>query len=217
MESAMIHRFVGRRALAQIGLALAALAPVAAQDAAPPEWRWRLDRQVSFNAAQQRTSDTAWRFVRMPPGFHVTTGPAAVLYHPAERASGRYSLQADFVLFPRPSESGYGVAFGGVDLADPAGSYLLVQLRRDGAVRVVAMDKGAERSLAPWVTHTAIKPHPGSGVVTNRLRVRVGSDSLRVFVNDSAVVAVPAAGLRTDGAFGLQWGISWICTSRFSI
>lgn len=187
-----------------LGLAGSA-APVAAQDVTPSEWRWRLDRPAQLVTGQQ-VPDSAWRFVRMPPGFHVTTGPAVLVYHPAERATGRYSLVGDFVLFPRPTESGYGLAFGGTDLSSPTAPYLLVQLRRDGAVRVVAMEQGTERVLAGWRSHPVIKPHLGSGVVTNRLRVGVAADSLRVFVNDSAVVALPAAGLRTDGQFGLQVG-----------
>jgi hypothetical protein len=171
----------------------------------PADWRWRLDGPATLVTGPV-ASDSVWSFVGMPPGWHITTGPGVVLYHPAERASGFYSLSADFILFPDPSESAFGLVLGGSDLASASAGHLAVQLRRDGSVRIVSSGGGRESELAPWRVHPAVKPHPGTGTVTNRLRVRVGPDSLRVFVNDSAVVAVSAAGLTMEGQFGLQIG-----------
>jgi hypothetical protein len=177
----------------------------AQQLATPPDWRWRLDRPARL-LTEQDVPDSAWRFVAMPPGWHVTTGPGVVLYHPAERAAGRYSLAASFVLFPGPSEHGFGLVLGAADLGSPGADQISIELRRDGAVRVSAQASGQERELAPWRVHPAIRPSVDSGVVTNQLRVAVAQDSLRIFVNDSGVVAVAATGLRTDGQFGLRIG-----------
>ncbi len=187
-------------------LALGVALPVRAQELkTPAEWRWRLDRPAAL-VTEQAVGDSAWRFVAMPPGWHVTTGPGVVLFDPSERASGRYALSADFLLFPDPSDAGFGLVLGGADLGQAAAPLLGVQLRRDGAVRVVARREGRLDVLADWALHPGVKPHPGTGVVGNKLRVDVGTDSLRVFVNDSAVTAVGAAGLATDGQFGLQLG-----------
>jgi hypothetical protein len=195
-----------------LSLSLAALLGLAAprsgatqQLATPPDWRWRLDHPARLVTGQD-VPDSAWRFVAMPPGWHVTTGPGVVLYHPAEHASGRYSLAASFVLFPGPSESGFGLVLGGADLESGGADHITVDLRRDGALRVTAQASGQEHVLAPWRLHPAIRPQSGSDVVTNRLRVAVAPDSLRVFVNDSSVVAVAATGLGTDGQFGLRIG-----------
>jgi hypothetical protein len=171
----------------------------------PPDWRWRLDAPATLVTGQD-VPESAWRFVGMPPGWHVTTGPGVVLYHPQERATGRYSLTSNMVLFPNPTVSGYGIVFGAPDLSAASGAYLAAQLRRDGAVRVIRMSNRDAHELAPWRVHPAVKPNAGSGVVTNRLRVSVAPDSIRVFVNDSAVVSVSAAGLSTDGQFGLHVG-----------
>jgi hypothetical protein len=54
--------------------------------------------------------------------------------------------------------------------------------------------------------HAVIKPHTGSGVVTNRRRVGVTADTLRVFVNDSAIASVGITGVRTSGHFGFRIG-----------
>lgn len=189
-------------------VAAAVASPVAASAqelTTPPDWRWRLDGPAQLVTAQP-ASDSTWQFVGMPPGWHVTTGPGVVLFHPAERGTGRYSLSSDFVLFPNPSDSPYGLVLGGADLGSANAPSIAVQLRRDGAVRVVAIQDGNEHILAPWRTHAAIKPHSGTGTVTNRLRVGVAPDSVRVFVNDSAIVAVPASGLQLDGQYGFRIG-----------
>jgi len=193
-----------RTLLPMVGLVLLN-ATASAQLATPDGWRWRLDRPARLVTGQD-VPDSAWRFVGMPPGWHVTTGPGVVLFDPSERAAGRYSLSADFILFPDPSESGFGLVLGGTDLSMPAAPLVSVQLRRDGAVRVSSTSASGVRVLAPWRVHHAVKVHPGSGTVTNTLRVAIAPDSLRVFVNDSAVVAVGAAGLQTDGQFGIQIG-----------
>jgi hypothetical protein len=191
---------------AVVAVAVASPLDASAQElTTPPDWRWRLDGPAQLVTAQP-VSDSTWQFVGMPPGWHVTTGPGVVLYHPAERANGRYSLSSDFVLFPNPAESPYGLVLGGPDLSSASAPSIAVQLRRDGAVRIVAERDGNEQVLAPWRTHAAIKPHPGTGTVTNRLRVGVAPDSVRVFVNDSAIVAVPASGLQLDGQYGFGIG-----------
>jgi len=177
----------------------------AQQLATPSDWRWRLDTPARL-VTEQAVPDSAWRFVTMAPGWHVTTGPSVILFHPESQAAGRYALSADFLLFPNPGDAGYGFVLGASDLASPNTALIAVQLRRDGAARVAVTRRGKEETLAAWTIHQAIHAHPGSGVVSNRLRVEVGSDSLRVFVNDTAVVAVGAAALTTDGQFGLQIG-----------
>lgn len=196
-----------RLLLAALLIVSSALASSAAAQelTTPPDWRWRLDRPAQLVTGQE-VAGSAWRFVSMAPGWHVTTGPGVVLFHPDERASGRYSLVADFLLFPNPSDSPFGFVLGASDLKSASGAHVAVHLRRDGAARITATAAGSERVLAPWQVYPAIKVHAGRGVVSNRIRVAVGSDSLRLFVNDSAVVAVAAAGLATDGQFGMHIG-----------
>jgi hypothetical protein len=203
-----MSKSIRRGSLLGAVLIAAIVSPVAAgaqELTTPPDWRWRLDAPAQLVTAQP-ASDSTWQFVGMPPGWHVTTGPGVVLFHPAERATGRYSLSSDFVLFPNPSDSPYGLVLGGSDLGSASEPSIAVQLRRDGAVRIAAERDGNEQVLAAWRTHAAIRPHPGTGTVSNRLRVAVAPDSVRVFVNDSAIVAVPASGLRLDGQYGFRIG-----------
>jgi hypothetical protein len=167
----------------------------------PAGWRWAPDPAVEAAAA-----DSAFRFDRMPPGFHITTGPAGLIYPPDERAAGMFSLVADFVVFPQTTESGFGIFLGGADMESEAPTYLAALLRRDGAVSVVRRTRGTETVLVPWTTNPAITPHPGEGVITNRLRVNASTDSLRVFVNDSSLARIPLGDAATDGHFGFRVG-----------
>jgi hypothetical protein len=177
-----------------------------AQDhSAPPGWQWRLDSPAPL-VSQHAVPDSAWRFEQMPRGWHITTGPSGLLYPAAERASGMFSLAADFVVFPETTESAFGIFLGGSGLEDDAPTYVAAVLRRDGAFSVIRRVRGAEAVLIPWTRHSAIKPHPGSGVVTNRLRVNASADPLRVFVNDSAVARISLENAVTEGSFGFKVG-----------
>lgn len=196
--------------IARLSILAGLLAPVAAlaQDkpAAPPVgWVWHHDGGVQL-AGERDPRDTAWTFVRMPPGWHITTGPGSVLYHPEATASGNYALSSEVFLFKRPTEEGYGLFFGGSAMGTDSASYLAVLLRRDGAVSLQAYRNGAFSAVTPWTQHAAIKPNPGDQIVENHLRVDVAADSLRVYVNDSSVVAAPRGALRTDGQFGFRVG-----------
>lgn len=199
-----IARAVGLSLLAGSVAPLAALA----QDkpAAPPEgWVWQHDRAVRA-AGTVDPRDTAWTFVQMPPGWHITTGPGSVLYHPDARATGHYSLSSEIFLFKKPTEEGYGLFFGGQAMGTDSAAYVAVLLRRDGAVSVQSFRAGAATMIAPWTPHAAIKPNAGDQIVENHLRVHVGADSLQIFVNESSVLAVPRGSLHTDGHFGFRVG-----------
>lgn len=184
---------------------VAAPAGLHAQDPAPPAgWVWHHDAEARLASGDAR--DSAWTFVRMPPGWHITTGPGSVLYHPDAQATGRYSLAAQIHLFKRPTEEGYGLFLGGRHMGSDSAAYVAVLLRRDGTVGMQARRGAESTTVAPWTPSAAIKPNPGDQIVLNELRVDVGADSLRVFVNDSSVLAVPRADLQTDGQFGFRVG-----------
>ncbi|HEX6133060.1 MAG TPA: hypothetical protein VFZ24_03690, partial [Longimicrobiales bacterium] len=71
---------------------------------------------------------------------------------------------------------------------------------------VIRSSRGTATVLMPWTHHPAIKPHAGAGTITNRLRVNASADSIRVFVNDSAVARIALAGSATSGTFGFKIG-----------
>ena len=79
-----------RVSLLALGCALAL--PAAAQ--APAGWQMRIDRSTS---ATDPDKSPDVKFVTMGQGFHVTAGPAAVLWKPENTASGIWTSRKLFI------------------------------------------------------------------------------------------------------------------------
>ena len=181
-----------RFALCAVVVAFAA-APLSAQ--APPNWKWLLDGP-----------DTAWAFTQMPPGWHVTTGPGAVLYEPSATASGRFAVEMELFLFPETREAGYGIVLGGQGLDGTTPRYVSFLLRRDGFAAVERREGATTTALVNWIKTDSVPPHPGSDAPRQVLRVTVEADSVRFFANGGRVAALAREGLVLDGLVGLRVG-----------
>ena len=190
-------------------LAFLAGTPVLAQESSPkvpPAWKVRADHGTSTVVADAHldvnASDTV-RLVTMPPGWHITTGPAIITWDPAWQASGTYRVEMESFLFPGERQEGFGLFVGGKDLDGAGQTYLYVLLRKNGQL-LVKRRQGAETpTLVPWTPHPAIIPQT-EGTAKNVLAVDVAADSVRIFVNDQQVTALARAGLPTDGQVGLR-------------
>ncbi|MDH4046272.1 MAG: hypothetical protein OEW06_17630 [Gemmatimonadota bacterium] len=189
-------------------LALLAGTPLVAQETAltvPVQWKVRADRGTvtvvpDADLANPRTDV---RLVTMPPGWHITTGPAVIAYDPAWVASGSYRVEMESFLFPGERQEGFGLFVGGRDLEGDDQTYLYVLLRKDGQL-LVKRRQGAETpTIIPWMAHPAVVPQT-EGTAKNVLAVDVAADSVRVFVNDRQVTALARASLPTNGQVGLR-------------
>lgn len=169
----------------------------------PAGWNIRLD------SPDRGSADDVY-FVDMAPGWHVTTGPAAILYHPDSTASGSYALKAQFHLFdPGERHEGYGVFLGGRNLQDRTQRYTYFLLRRDGSFLVKTRNGADTETVRDWEEHDAVAAwddrDEGAESVRNDLRVEVTAGQVRFLVNDQQVASVPASELgSTDGVFGLR-------------
>jgi len=74
----------------------------------PAGWAARTDRDAPVSGV---------KFVKMGEGWHVTSGPAAVYYREADKASGNYKVSATFSAGKGQYPEGYGLVIGGSDLA----------------------------------------------------------------------------------------------------
>jgi len=184
-----------------VALALLAAAPLAAQAprAGRPEgWRWRYDRA---NAV-----DSTLEFVTMSPGWHITTGPAAILYHPSHTARGNFRVDSRIFLFP-PGEhaEGFGLFLGGRNLEGADQSYTYFLVRKDGRFMIKQRTGATTRDVVPWTANDAVTPHPGgTSDVRNDLAVDVAADSVRFLVNNRQVHAAERSVIPTDGQVGLR-------------
>lgn len=164
----------------------------------PTDWTVRLDRAG--------VSDTAIYFVSMPPGWHITTGPAGILYNPATTARGQFRVKSTIFLFDpgQRHREAYGILLGGTDLDGPNQAYTYFLIRDTGEFLVKRRVGSETEMVRPWSPSSAIMKHPGDENAKNVLAVEAKGDVVDFFVNDEKVASVPRSEIRVDGIVGLR-------------
>lgn len=152
------------------------------------------------------SADSSVRHERMPPGWHITTGPPAIVYDPANQARGRFAIEAEAFLFPGQGNDGYGVFLGGSSLASDNASWVAFLVTRDGSATVQRHRAGSTSELVPLMKTTAVKPYPGEGTAHNIIRVLVQGDSVTFSANGQRIVALHRETLALEGTFGFRIG-----------
>lgn len=192
------------RALALIVVAGAAAFPITSvgQEGAPPAG-W----QVRTDGGGHGGGDLA--FTDMPPGWHITTGPAAIFFDPGKTASGSFRVESEVFLFdPNGRNEAFGIFFGGADLDAEAQAYTYFLIRQDGSVLVKRRDGNATSTLQGWTPHDAVLTwaarETDSPTAKNVLAVEAGAERLVFYVNDQEVYATDRAGNHVDGLVGLR-------------
>jgi hypothetical protein len=188
--------------------ALAVLLALPAAAQAPEGWQLRLDR--STNAADPDDVPDV-KFVKMGNGYHVTTGPAVVLWKPTDTASGAFTIKARFRLVkPSGHTNYYGLVFGGSDLAGASQSYLYFLVAQNGTFIIRHRDSTLTHDVQGRAANAAVARPDSTGVSVNVVEVRVAADRIEYVVNGIVVHTTPKAGLtaRTDGL--------WACASTTS-
>lgn len=184
-------------------VALAAIAIVALTDCAaaqsarslPPGWRVTADAPA----------DSAPKFDVMAPGWHVTMGPASVIYHSGHTAEDRFALEMEFFFFPGPSGAADGIFVGG-DSLDASPSFTAFAIRRDGSAGAFRHAGGTITALRGWARHPAVMAQRGDSVVKNVIRLAAERDSVAFLVNGTEVFRVARTAAPMDGVFGLRAG-----------
>jgi broad specificity phosphatase PhoE len=188
------------RAFCCLGYAasLLALPSLASPQPATPPDHWRV--------AYDTTPTAPPVFVRMPPGFHITTGPGAVLWDPRVPGETRYDVRGEVFVFPDASEHEVALFTGGADLGTPRASYTAFAIRRDGAVSVLRRTGATTAFLVPWTPHAAVRVPRKDEPALNALHVRVDS-AVTFHVNGTEVARLALSQVgNTDGAVGWRVG-----------
>jgi hypothetical protein len=175
-----------------------------AQTSTPAGWEWTLDAAAQHVAATDSVPTATFGFVTMAPGWHVTMGPGALLYHPRSNIDGRFALESRIVLFPGTSAAEYGVFVGGRELGDSSRSWVAFVVRRDGSAAVLRHTGGRTEALVPWTRYGGVKPG-GPETVANVLRV-VLDTAVAFRVNDSTIATLSRLQVPTTGTFGFRIG-----------
>jgi hypothetical protein len=179
--------------------------PAAPEKAKPHErpdtWKVRYDKPDA--------DDATLYFETMKPGWHITTGPAAIFYEPARTARAPFKASTTIFLFdPKGRNEAFGIFFGGrnLDAAEQAYSYFVIRNSGDFLVRRRSGDK--TQDVVRWTPSDAIVKWDGKSgpdaSVKNVLAVEAAADAVSFFINDQKVKTVPASEVDVDGNVGLR-------------
>ena len=162
-----------------------------------PGWTGRIDPQAA-KGGRKITDD---KVVSMGPGFHVTSGPAAIYWNPANTASGNYTVSASFSQTKAATHpEAYGVFLGGNDLNTPNQSYLYFLVRQDGKYLINhRANDSTVHKMVDWTANSAVKAIDADGKATNALSVAVGPDKLSFLVNGVEVTTLPRSAVDRSG------------------
>lgn len=163
----------------------------------PAGWQARLDKADA-------KIDTV-KFVTMEPGFHVTTGPATILFNPAKTVKGEYQAKATFHQMKLSAHpEAYGLFVGGADLSGPNQRYTYFIIRQDGKYMLKRRTGADTKTLVDWTESPAVKKPDAQGRMTNSLAVVAGKETVRFLVNGTEVAAQPRSQVDADGIAGLR-------------
>lgn len=174
----------------------------------PTDWDWRQDAPAPL-ASGATAEPGSWVFVRMPPGWHITTKSGVLLY-PSDQTdlAGNFAIEAEIFLFPGESQGEYGIFLSGQDLDGPgAPTYTSFVLRRDGQAAVLRRRDGKTSAIAEWRRHDSILAHPGGeNPIKNTIKVDADPEKVALHVNGANVLSVPRSGLELGGRLGFRVG-----------
>lgn len=163
----------------------------------PAGWSARTDRDAPM---------TNVKFAPMGTGFHVTLGPATVLYRAADHANGPFHTLATFTQTRAPTHpEGYGLFVGGQSLNAPTQQYTYFLVRGDGTYLIKRRDGANTSVIKDWTPSSAVVKADSSGKATNMLEIDNKSDPSTVSfkVNGQTVHSMPADAT-TKGIVGLR-------------
>ncbi len=192
-------------AAATIAAMTAIATPLPAQDDEslpfPEGWQIRFDRDGA-------SRDDLY-LVTMPPGMHITTGPALIAWHPDSVATGDYRIESETFLFdPGNRREAFGFFVGGADLQGSGQRYSYFLLREGGQFLVKTRDGDGTATIQDWTSHPAVNSYAtrdeGAATAKNVLALEAIGDELRFFVNGEEVWSGSRNGRATEGIFGLR-------------
>ena len=174
--------------------------PVEGGGKLPAGWSARVDRDQSLASV---------KFVQQGEGWHVSLGPAVVLFREADQASGNYSVSARFTQSKSEYPEGYGIVIGGSNLAQASQRYTYFLVRGDGKFIIKRRNGPDQRgenpsTIADWTDNAAINQVGDDGKGTNELAVTVSAGRVTFLANGKQLYSTEAAKVDTQGIIGLR-------------
>ncbi|MFL5471349.1 MAG: hypothetical protein ACJ8AP_13180 [Gemmatimonadales bacterium] len=167
--------------------------------ALPPGWTARPD---------EGGDPSKIRFATMEPGYHLTLGPATILYRAEDLATGPFHTLATFHQMKKPRHpEGYGLFIGGKQLEGKNQTYTYFLVREDGAYLIKQRKGDATSEVTKgWTPSSAVKKANAQGKATNLLEIDAKQDPKKVDfkINGQSVYSAPADRMDLTGIVGLR-------------
>ena len=162
-----------------------------------PGWTSRIDPRPS---AQGRKITEA-KFYPAGTGLHVTSGPAAIYWNPANTVPANYTVHATFIQQSAAAHpEAYGLIIGGIRLKAPDQNYLYFLVRQDGKFLINhRANDSTVHKIVDWTANPAVKAIDASGKTTNALEVVVMPTKLSFRVNGTEVHSLDRNEVDRDG------------------
>jgi hypothetical protein len=198
-----------------LGATLLTVNPVASQglDSAGPQPLGAIDRAGTLPPGWTARPDDGGplkqvQFVAIEPGYHLTLGPATILYRAEDQVRGPFHALATFHQMKKPPHpEGYGLFLGGQDLSGKAQSYTYFLVRGDGAY-LIKQRKGDQTSEVSkgWTASPAVKKEDRQGKTTNLLELDAKRDPSKIDfkVNGQTVYSIAATEMQLSGIVGIR-------------
>lgn len=175
----------------------------------PEGWEVRLDRNMEDVIIGSDPDSSDIYFVNMTPGWHITSGPAAIYYHPSNMASGDFELSAVLHLFDpgNRNREAFGIFVGGERLKDDDQSYLYFLIRNTGEFLIKERMGTETKVIQDWTSSDSINLYTDDledASAQNTLKASVSESNLMFYINGTEVATVPATNYSTDGLYGLR-------------
>jgi len=148
------------------------------------------------------------KFVTMEPGYHLTLGPATILYREKDKATGPFHTLAKFNQTKKLKHSeGYGLFMGAQALAGKDQKYTYFLVRDDGSYLIKRRDGDNTSDISKgWTAHPAVKKGDAQGKASNLLEIDAKQNPSKVEfkVNGQTVHRMDAKQLSAKGIVGLR-------------
>jgi hypothetical protein len=150
------------------------------------------------------------KFATEGSGFHLTTGPAAVYWNPANTAKGDFTVKATFrepkqtYNHPHP----FGVFIGGTQLDTDTPSMLYCVAYRDGSYTVRQFSAGKPSQVVRKTPHEKVTKATGpEAEVTQEVALVVKGPRVECMINGASVWGADKSeigNISTDGLTGIR-------------
>jgi hypothetical protein len=167
-------------------------------------WTARVDR------ANQKVSDV--KFEKMGSGFHITGGPHAIFYSPANTAAGNYTVKATFSKTAEtPHDESYGLFIAGQKLDQAEQNYMYCVVFGSGKFSVIHRFGNETHQMASKTADPVVTTMPGGKGAKDEIAMSVTSDKISCAINGKEVWSMaksdaigPGKLITTDGVYGLR-------------